>query len=99
MKTLREMIDIIEGKSTAVTDDDLKSLIHDIVINFIFHKQIMTIDNNDPAMIVKEVKKAYQMENIPFTQIELDRVTNLFPLVMKKIRRGFAKEYQPGNND
>jgi len=99
MKTLREMIDIVEGKSTVVSDEDLKSLIHDIVINFIFHKQRMHIDNNDPTKIVKEVKKAYQMENIPFTQIDLDRVIDLFPLVMKKIRKGFAKEYIPGDND
>ena len=99
MKTLREMMDIVEGKATIVSDNDLASLLHDIVIHLIFNKQLISIRDNDPTLVTNEVKKSYKLEGIPFTQNDLDRVSMLFPTVMKKIRKGFSKEYRPGNND
>jgi hypothetical protein len=59
----------------------------------------MSIRDNDPTLVTKEVKKAYKLEGIPFTQNDLDRVSMLFPKVMKKLRKGFSKEYRPGDND
>jgi hypothetical protein len=99
MKTLREMMDIVEGNATIVSDNDLAGLLHDIVIHLIFNKQSMSIRDNDPTLVTKEVKKAYKLEGIPFTQNDLDRVSMLFPKVMKKLRKGFSKEYRPGDND
>jgi hypothetical protein len=82
---------VAEG-SSAITDEDVADLIHDIAVNLIFNKQRMSINETDPTMVAKEVHKAYKMEGIPFTQTDLDRVLALFPKVMKRLRKGFRDE-------
>jgi hypothetical protein len=82
----------VKEGSSAITDEDVTDLIHDIAVNLIFNKQRMSIRENDPTLVAKEVHKAYKMEGIPFTQTDLDRVLALFPKVMKRLRKGFRDE-------
>jgi hypothetical protein len=97
MKTLREMIDLIESAqtvagTTTVSNKDLADLIHDITVDLIFNKQKMSINEADPKLVAIEVQKAYKMEGIPFTQSDLARVQNIFSKVMRRLRKGFAPE-------
>jgi hypothetical protein len=82
----------VKEGSSAITDEDVTDLIHDIAVNLIFNKQRMSINETDPTIVAKEVHKAYKMEGIPFTQTDLDRVLSLFPKVMKRLKKGFRDE-------
>ena len=104
MRTLREMMDLIESAqtvagTTTVSNKDLADLIHDITVDLIFNKQKMSINEADPKLVAIEVQKAYKMEGIPFTQNDSDRVSILFPRVMKKLRKGFSEESSLDNTD
>ena len=93
MKTLREMMDLIESaQTTTVSNEDLADLIHDITVDLIFNKQKMSINEADPKLVAIEVQKAYKMEGIPFGQNDLARVQNIFLKVMRRLRKGFAPE-------
>jgi hypothetical protein len=52
----------------------------------------MSIRDTNPTLIAKEVKQAYKMEGMPFTQNDLDRVLSIFPKVMSRLRKGFDPE-------
>ena len=97
MKTLREMMDLIESAqtvagTTTVSNKDLADLIHDITVDLIFNKQKMSINEADPKLVAIEVQKAYKMEGIPFGQSDLARVQNIFSKVMRRLRKGFAPD-------
>jgi hypothetical protein len=80
------------GEGATVSDKDVTDLIHDIAVDLIFNKQKMSIRDTNPTLIAKEVKQAYKMEGMPFTQNDLDRVLSIFPKVMSRLRKGFAPE-------
>jgi hypothetical protein len=82
---------VAEGTSS-VSDKDITDLIHDVAVHLIFNKQKMSIDESNPKLVAIEVQKAYKMEGIPFTQSDLTRVQNIFPKVMRRLRKGFAPE-------
>jgi hypothetical protein len=78
--------------ASSVSDKDITDLIHDVAVHLIFNKQRMSIDEADPKLVAIEVQKAYKMEGIPFTQSDLTRVQNIFPKVMRRLRKGFSPE-------
>ena len=99
MKTLREMIDLVEG-NLQIEDAELANLLHTIVVHLIFNKQKISINDsvedligpNGNGPVAREARKAYKMEGLIFDLDDARRAARLLPKVMAKIRRGFAPE-------